>query len=186
MSTSVSTIIMQLGEWAISAGATHVRAAQQEYFLTRPSVLASCEANACGKYGRCWMCPPKIGTLDELSARLQCYATGLLIQNVATLEDSWDFEGMDAAMRAHNTMIRTLGAQVRATFPDAEVLPLGCGSCGYCEKCCCPDTPCRFPDQAISSVEGYGMDVKALVESCGLHYINGVNTVSYVGLILLR
>ena len=29
------------------------------------------------------------------------------------------------------------------------------------------------------------MDVKALVQSCGLHYINGVNTVSYVGLVLL-
>jgi FKBP-type peptidyl-prolyl cis-trans isomerase 2 len=36
----------------------------------------------------------------------------------------------------------------------------------------------------ISSPEAYGMNVKDLVEKCGMSYINGKNTVSYVGMIL--
>ena len=186
MSASRSTMISQIEEWATAAGATYVRIVGPEHFVVHRDLLACCQANACGKYGRCWTCPPQVGTPEELAATLQRYTTGVLIQNIATLEDSWDFEGMDAAMHAHNDMLRHLGMQMRTSFPTVEMLPLGCGGCGYCASCRCPDAPCPFPEQAIGSVEGYGMDAKALVHSCGLRYINGENTVSYVGMLLLR
>jgi hypothetical protein len=38
----------------------------------------------------------------------------------------------------------------------------------------------------MASVESQGMDIAALVESVGLSYINGADTVSYVGMILVR
>jgi hypothetical protein len=38
----------------------------------------------------------------------------------------------------------------------------------------------------MASVEAYGLDVKALVESVGLKYVNGKGTVSYVGAMLVR
>jgi hypothetical protein len=44
--------------------------------------------------------------------------------------------------------------------------------------------PCRFPDKAVASVESHGIDVTALVTSCGIPYNRGPNTVSYVGLFL--
>jgi len=176
----------QLEEWAVAAGATHVRVVVPDHLVVKPEVLASCAANACGKYGRCWTCPPLVASPEEMTASLQRYSSAVLIQNISSLEGSWDSEGMEAAMKAHNQMVRDLWHQLLAAAPDVDVLPLGCGGCGFCEKCPCPDKPCRFPEQAISSVEGYGMDVKALVQSCGLQYINGVNTVSYVGALLLR
>lgn len=178
--------LKQIADWADEAGATHARILTDTKFIARADVLAACAANACGKYGRCWTCPPRIGTLEELAAQLGEFDAAVLIQNISALEDSWDFEGMTSAMKAHNDMMRNLKDRIQAEFPNGEFLILGCGGCGYCEKCSCPDAPCIFPEQAIASVEGFGMDARALVQSCGLSYINGKDTVSYVGLALIR
>ncbi len=178
--------IEQIRALAQAAGATHARAVEQDRLQVYDWVVASCAANACGRYGRCWTCPPQLGTLDELADRLQPFPGGVLVQNITAVEDSWDFEGMAEAAKTHNQMMRDLAAQIAERFPAYTLLALGCGGCGYCERCTCPDEPCRFPEQALPSVEGFGLDAKRLVESCGLSYINGVNTVSYVGLLLLR
>ena len=182
----MTALFEQIQQWAEMAGATHARIAGNEAFEVHEGVRMACEMNACGKSGRNWMCPPRLGELEELGARLCAFPAGVVVQNIATLEDSWDFEGMAEAAHAHNRMLRELEGQIVELVPDYEVLALGCGGCDICEKCSCPDAPCRFPEKAHASVEGYGMDIKALVESVGLQYINGVNTVSYVGLLLAR
>lgn len=173
---------VQIRQLALDAGATHAFVVETAPLQAEEPVRASCAMNACGRYGRNWGCPPACGTLEECGARLHAYPQGVLIQNISALEDSWDFEGMEAAAKAHSGMVRTLTAQIAEQFSGAEILSLSVGGCEICEKCSYPD-PCRFPGQSMSSVEGYGLDVKRLVESCGLNYINGVNTVSYVGLI---
>lgn len=182
----MTTIAEQICTLATAVGATYARVIGAKRLQAHAHVLASCADNACGRYGRCWACPPTLGTLEELAEWLTAYPSGVLVQNITTLEDSWDFEGMTKAAQAHNAMMRELARQAAARFPACVLLPLGCGGCGYCARCTCPDDPCAFPEQALASVEGYGMDVKALVESCGLHYINGANTVSYVGAVLLQ
>jgi len=64
---------------------------------------------------------------------------------------------------------------------------LSAGACSVCETCTYPaGKPCRFPNQAISSLEAYGIDVANLIARSGLSYMNGPNTVSYVGLILSK
>lgn len=173
-------------QWAEDAGATHVRTVSPERLKVKDSVRQACLVNACGKSGKNWMCPPQIGDLEVCEARMGAFAAGILVQNIAPLEDSWDFEAMEDAIHAHNRMLRDLTDRANATYPDLHVLALGAGGCDICERCTCPDAPCRFPDRAVASVESNGLDVKELVEACGLHYINGVNTVSYVGLLLLR
>ena len=58
--------------------------------------------------------------------------------------------------------------------------------CTYCGRCAFLDgQECRFPEEAVPSVESYGIDVMAL-EKSGMPYYNGKNTVSCVSLILLR
>ncbi len=182
----MSTIIEQIQEWANQAGATHARVISHEQLKTFNHVRESCAANACGRYGRCWTCPPELGDLETLDAELHSFPDGVLIQNITALEDSWDFEGMKEAARAHNQMMRELGQRLTANHPECDSLALGCGGCGYCETCTCPDDPCRAPEQALASVEGYGLDVKMLVESVGLNYINGKDTVSLVGAVLVK
>lgn len=180
----MNDIVSQFLQQAVTASATHTLLVETVELRVEQAVREACLVNACGKSGRNWTCPPRVGELAELDARLHAYPHGILIQNIYALEDSWDFEGMAESALAHNRMIRTLTAQYAET--GVEVLPLGCGGCDICERCTCPDEPCRFPERATASVEGYGLDIRALVEDRGLHYINGVNTVSYVGMILFR
>jgi predicted metal-binding protein len=39
-----------------------------------------CFANKCGNYGNNYMCPPHIGSLEEIKARLKKFHCGILLQ----------------------------------------------------------------------------------------------------------
>ncbi|HJA66742.1 MAG TPA: DUF2284 domain-containing protein [Candidatus Mediterraneibacter cottocaccae] len=59
------------------------------------------------------------------------------------------------------------------------------GSCRKCGKCTYPDAPCRFPERTHGSLEGYGIMVSELAGQAGIRYINGTNTVTYFGGLLI-
>ena len=46
------------------------------------------------------------------------------------------------------------------------------------------DDPCRFPDEAMPSLEASGIDVVQLTKDTGLVYNNGPKTMTIIGLIL--
>lgn len=150
-----------------------------------PSFRSLCESNACGMYGRSWMCPPHVGKVEDLIAQAKAYRTALVYQIVDTLEDSYDFEGMMAAGQRMNR----LTAAVRRKFRELGLencLFLGAGGCRICPKCAKQDEePCRHPDLAMSSLEAYGINVSVLAPQAGMKYINGANTVTYFGAVLL-
>ena len=67
------------------------------------------------------------------------------------------------------------------------MLPLNAGCCRICGRCAYLDgEPCRKPDEAVASVEAYGIDVMQMEKDVGIPYYNGKNTISYVGLILFN
>ena len=85
---------------------------------------------------------------------------------------------MEAAAR-HNALCQTLTPVFRqAGF--ARMLPLGSGGCRLCETCAKRQgQPCRHPEDALPSLEAYGVNVSKLAAACGMKYVNGVNTVTY-------
>ncbi len=145
----------------------------------------ACEKNFCRKYDTNWMGPPAVGPISELKQRATAYRQGLLFQTVHSLNSNFDIKGMLSAAQVHQKVFRDLLEKIRSTYPSEDILPLSAGCCSVCEKCAYLDKePCRHPDQAVSSVEAYGMNVIALEKSAGLPYYNGKNSVTYVGLIL--
>lgn len=143
----------------------------------------TCQANACGKYGRCWMCPPDIGDIETLMSAVRHFQYGLLYQTIGILEDSYDVEGMDEAAKAHVHAGLDLDELLSVSLP--ERLHLSCGGCRICDRCSKADgLPCRFPELALSSMEAYGIDVYNTCKSTPLKYINGQNTVTYFGIVL--
>ena len=56
--------------------------------------------------------------------------------------------------------------------------------CDLCDKCTYPDAPCRFPNRAHGSLEGYGIFVSEIAKIAGINYINGANTVTYFGAVI--
>lgn len=175
----------ELLELIISLGADKAGTVPVEKIDFEPSFRSLCESNACGMYGRSWMCPPHVGTVEELIGRAKTYRTALVYQIVDTLEDSYDFEGMMAAGERMNR----LTAAVRRKFLSLgleDCLFLGAGGCRICPRCAKQDDqPCRYPDLALASLEAYGINVSVLAPQAGMKYINGVNTVTYFGAVLM-
>ncbi len=146
-----------------------------------------CEQNTCGTYNKNWMCPPAVGPINTLKENALKYKQGLLFQTVYQLEDSFDIEGMQEGTAEHTKILRKVVDNIKSTGVFKEFLPLNIGPCTYCGRCTFLDgQECRFPEEAIASVEAYGIDVMALEKSCGMPYNNGKNTVSCVSLILFN
>lgn len=174
---SLCTEILTLG----ASNADIVPVAQVSF---EPEFRKLCEQNVCGSYGRNWMCPPHVGAIDELIARARSYETILVYQLISELEDSYDFEGMmeaNARMHALSEQVRLL---VQPQYPNA--LLLGAGGCTHCARCAkLDDQPCRFPEKAMPSMEAFGINVSTLAPLAGMKYINGANTVTYFGAVLI-
>ena len=173
----------KLVEAAQAQGASNAAVVDVKKFTFRPEFREACAANACGSYGRCWMCPPDVGDIHEMIAEAKQRQQALVFQSIGQLEDSYDFEGMQEAGQAHNTLAQMLAEQVLPLLHNP--LLMSAGACHLCERCARIDNvPCRFPDKAIASLEAYGIAVSELAASCGMRYINGENTVTYFGAFL--
>lgn len=147
---------------------------------------AMCQSNACGMYGKCWTCPPHVGEPEALISHARSFDTVVVYQTVSPLEDSYDIEGMLAAGERQNELTQAVQALMRKAG-EPRFLHLGAGGCRRCAVCAkAEDKPCRFPDEALASLEGYCIDVSQLAASCGMRYINGVNTVTYFSALFLN
>lgn len=165
----------------IALGADRAAVIDARDVVTDRSFRAMCEANSCGRYGKCYMCPPDVGEIDDLIASLNAYSSVLVYQHVESLEDSFDVEGMHRARLVMFRMAQKLRDRVRE-IGISHVLHLTAGACGVCKTCTKEEgLPCRAPDRATSSLEAYGIYVSRLAESAGMRYINGQNTVTYFG-----
>jgi predicted metal-binding protein len=148
-----------------------------------PEVRDMCKDNRCGKYGKNWMCPPYCGTVFESAQRASKFSKGILVQTTGAMEDDFDYESMLGTGRRHKEMFESFAAKARARFPHA--LPMGAGACEMCCECSCPESPCRHPDKAISSMEAYGLMVNDVCEKSGVPYVHEKLTITYTSCVLV-
>ena len=169
---------------ALDCGADGAVLINTETIALDPEFRSMCEANHCGMYGRCYMCPPDIGPVEELMEQIRKFEKGLLYQVVSPLEDSFDLEGMVESKNRLTTVSQRLLDAIRSV-PGNRTLHLAGGACGLCKRCG-KETgePCRYPDRALASLESYGVDVYNTSRNTGLKYNNGPNTVTYFGMVL--
>ena len=146
------------------------------------SVRDACNVNACGNYGKCWTCPPLVGDAQVLIRQLHAFQTAVVFSKVYDLEDSYDYEGMVQANLDFDALTLAARDHLRRSFPEVEFLILGAGGCRKCKPCAAVSgDPCRFPDEAIASLESYCVQVSQLCGRCSMAYLNGPGTVTYFG-----
>ena len=168
---------------ALALGFTAAAPVNPAKLTVREDVRAMCAADRCHAYNRNWTCPPACGTLEECSARIARCTSGILVQTMGPLEDSFDYEGMMELEQRHLDQFHKFADLVRKTDPDA--LCLGSGGCRICKTCAHPQ-PCRFPSRACSSMEAYGLVVSEACAAGGLAYYYGTGTLAYTACILFR
>lgn len=149
-----------------------------------PSFRKYCADNFCGNYGKSWTCPPHLPEVAVLEAKVKAYQQAVIFQTIVPLEDSLDYEAMQAGRVEHNAQFYKLLAQLRQ-LPNFDFMAMSVGKCAVCDACTFDDNlPCRCPELAVASTSGYCIDMSDLVTTAGLKYNNGANTVSYVGVIV--
>ncbi len=142
-----------------------------------------CAMNYCGFYGKNYACPPEVGEPEDVIKEAKSYKRALIFQTVTSLEDSYDFEGMEEASKSHTKIANLLNKEFKKQI--SNYLQLTVGACTVCKDCTIKENlPCRFPDLAVSSLEAYCMNVSTLSGLCDMKYINGQNTVTYFGAFL--
>lgn len=168
---------------AVELGAFKAAALAVADIRFRPEFRADCEANRCGNYGQSWTCPPDAGDIHELIERAKAYERVLIFQSVCQLEDVFDYNSIMDLGKTHNA----LALKLSESLTGRPHLVLGAGKCPVCERCArLDDEPCRFPDQAICSMESYGINVMDLARKADLKYNNGPLTMTLFGCILLK
>ena len=148
-----------------------------------PEVRDMCAADKCHLYNRSWMCPPAVGTLEEMSAKAASYHRGILVQCTTEMEDDFDIEAMEENEQRQKKAFDRLLEQLRPVFPGC--LPMGSGGCTRCESCTFPKAPCRFPEKAYPSMEACGLFVSKVCKQNGMEYYYGPQTMTYTSCILL-
>lgn len=147
----------------------------------RSDIRDMCAADKCRAYGKNWTCPPVCGSLEVCSGRMHSYRNGILLQTVGKLSKAIDSRAYRETEQRHLEQFRNISREIRTEFPDA--LCLGSGGCRVCKVCAYPE-PCRFPDQALSSMEAYGLFVTQVCRNCGVPYHHGDLTITYTACIL--
>ena len=169
---------------ALALGAAKATVLERASLVLSESFRSICEANQCGNYNRCWMCPPYCGEIGMLMESLKEYSSVLWYQSIHPLEDSFDIEGMTRAARNHSLLSAALREELTKLLPKNS-LHLSSGGCHLCPVCAKrTEEPCRFPEKAMPSLEVYGIDVYQTTAPTDLSYINGQNTVTFFGAVL--
>lgn len=143
--------------------------------------LERCEDNVCGRYGTNWGCPPGNGGADACMSTLSGYRGAALIYRRSEM-DPTDEDAVDKMGSEHQDACRRFAGILRRR--GYAVLPLADGGCRYCGKCSFPSDPCRFPDQQVPSISGFGIEMSGYLESQGLGFAFEEDAVTLYGLIL--
>ena len=151
----------------------------------KPEVRQMCAADTCHKYDKCWSCPPGCGSLEECEAKVRQYKYGIIVQTVGELEDVFDGEGMMETEARHKDDIlwnlrRNFGRFIRICWRLVR------DAVRNVRSVLNPDAPCRFPKQAFSSMEAYGMLVTQVCQANELQYYYGDCTIAYTSCYLLE
>lgn len=148
---------------------------------SREDVRAMCAADKCGAYGKNWTCPPACGTLEECQQKMRSYKNGVVLQSIGYMNKTIDSKCYRQTEQRHLENFHAFCEELRKEHPDA--LCLGAGGCRVCRQCAYPED-CRFPDKAMSSMEGYGLFVTQVCRDAELPYHYGDRTIAYTACVL--
>ena len=143
-----------------------------------------CYEDRCGNYRKHYMCPPHVGSLRDIEARLRKYERGFLLQYTQPLDVRNDREGVIRAKIAFHRKILELEKFLKSEGVR-DVWGMMGGNCALCEICkAAIDEPCPYPDEARTSLESLAIDVLALLDNYGLDSEFHADKIVWTGCIL--
>ena len=157
-----------------------------ELLVPQERIRALCCQDKCGNYGKNYMCPPFVGSLGEIGARLKGFKKGLLLRYSEAMEVRGNREGALNSMI--NFHLRVLSMERRLEEMGVRRLwGLVGGTCGLCDVCKArSNEPCPYPNFARMSLEAIAVDVMALLDKFGLDNRFHAGRITWTGCILFN
>ncbi|MGO5313584.1 DUF2284 domain-containing protein [Bilifractor sp. LCP21S3_A7] len=138
----------------------------------------------CKRYGSSWSCPPAVGTVPECRERCMAYRGAFFFSTVHEVRDSMNLTESFQTKLSHEQTTGLVEQRMRKA--GLETYRLSGDSCSICPECTYPEKPCRFPDRMHPCIEGHGIVVAKLAESCGMEYYIDEHTQLWFSLIFYR
>ena len=177
---------MKVAEFTRQLGIKTCFEFDSEMVIPEERIRAFCLENKCGNYQNNYMCPPYVGSLEEIRIRLKMFRHCLLLQYVKSLDVQGDREGVrQTKIDFHNKILR-IEEFLRGRGINQVWGMIG-GSCGLCDICRAKmGEPCLYHDKARMSLEALAVDVLALLDKFGLDSKFHANKITWTGCILFQ
>jgi predicted metal-binding protein len=155
-----------------------------EILIPEERIRAFCLENKCGNYGGNYMCPPYVGSLEEIRVKLQKFQHGVLLQYSKSLDVKGNKEDVRQTKVDFHNKILQIEEFLSGTRVDRAWGLIG-GSCGLCDTCkATVSEPCLYPDKARTSLEAIGVDVLGLLDRFGLDSQFHIDKITWTGCII--
>ncbi len=157
-----------------------------EIVVPEDRIRAFCLENKCGNYRNNYMCPPYVGSLEEIRIKLKKFQRGALLQYAKSLDVRGDREGVgQTKIDFHNKILRI--EEFLRERGINQVWGMIGGSCGLCDICRAKvGEPCLYPDKARMSLEAIAVDVIGLLDKFGLDSKFHADKITWTGCILFQ
>jgi predicted metal-binding protein len=144
-----------------------------------------CYENICGNYGKHYMCPPLIGTVEEIKNKLKLYNKAILLRY------SEEVDVKNNRKKVKRTKIdfhkKILELENFLSQKGIESWGLVGGNCSFCVECkAITNRPCKHPQKARPSLESLGIDVQKLLDNFGLDNRFYPDKIVWTGCILIN
>ncbi len=145
-----------------------------------------CFENRCGNYGNNYMCPPHIGSVEEIKVRLKEFRQGVLLQYSKALDVTSDIKGLRQTKVDFHNMVLRLEECLRSRGLKQVWGMIG-GNCALCEICKAETgDPCPHTDKARTSLESLAINVVGLLEKLSLDSDFRPDRITWTGCILFK
>jgi len=143
-----------------------------------------CLENKCGNYYHNYMCPPYVGSVEEIRIKLKQFKRGVLLQYAKSLDIRGDREGVRQTKVDFHHKIIQIEEFLRKEGINQVWGMIG-GSCELCDVCKAKiGEPCPYPDKARTSLEAIAIDVLALLDKFGLDSKFHADKITWTGCVL--
>lgn len=147
----------------------HAALLTPEQVPVNPKFRAFCEENLCGNYNANYACPPACGTVEELHQKLLAEDQILIIQTIWPIDGYENKTAVRKAKETHNGMVFRLKSKIEQQGYIGFCAGYnGCPLCNPCKQK--KNQPCAHPDQKLSCMSAYCIDVAELAKRCNLTF----------------
>lgn len=152
-----------------------------------PRIREYCRENKCGNWGKNFMCPPLVGTMQQCQNMVCQYSNALLLTLESTINHARKpSEVYRLADRLHEIVL--ILEQFACRLGYTQAYGLIAGHCQLCDPCAAATgaSRCRHPGLARPSLEALGINVIGSCGAAGQKIEFDKRRVTWVGCLLIQ